>query len=459
MEYSEAECAEYLSAALDAIEKNLRFFVRIPESAIPAVCAWVAHTYLIDENGFPGTVTPRLGFTSRKRGGGKSTALNAVCRLVRNGKKTMLPSKAGWMNAIEREHATICLDEADKTFPKETSRVDIQAALNAGYEPDGGTILHGNREVPTHAFVGFSGIGPVLECNTGLEPLWHRTIKVEMIPVEGVEYPEYDIEEHGRDIAQIKRVIGSSMALATEIYGIGLKSIKPEMLPGMDGRRTQIWRVLRRIGIAAGPKWQERIDQSCVDMESGRSGEPPIRSQQARIMDDVRTVTYGESVISTDELVSRLRELPDSPWSFLWPRGSREGEIGVSPGVARQLAELLEPHGLMPVPVRVPLPSGHGATRERGYRLTDHRNCGVCTDESRPVRMMPSTERMPMNGTDAVCMGCEDGCADCAEPFNVMGALSEEATVELSSLAVSMAVQPVMHRAPAPLPLFTPPSM
>ena len=450
MEYSPEECAENLSAALDSVEQYARLFVRMPESAVPAVCAWIAHTYLFDENGFPACVTPRLGFTSRKRGGGKSTALNVVKRLARNGETVMLPSKAGWMNAIERDHSTICLEEADKTFPKESSRIEIQAAINSGYAPDGGTILHGNRKVPTHAFVAFAGIGPVLECNQGLEPLWHRTVKVEMEPVFGVEFPEFDSELHGPMTTYLTRVLTSSMELATIVHGEGLKSLSPAMLPGLDARRLQIWRVLRRIGMAAGDEWSARIDESCSDMESGRTGAELVLSQQQRIMPDVRAVTHGESQIGTLELISRLRALPNSPWAFLWPKET-------SPGVARDLAALLEPHGLTPDFVRVPMPGFPGMTdKTRGYRLTDHRSCGVCTDEDGPARMEGRTDQMPETGTDA------DG--DTWEPM-VSAApwpdkLTEGTLAAVAKLREEMqAVRPVTHRAPAPTPLFTPPSV
>lgn len=424
MQYTAEECAENLSNALDAIEAYVREFVRLPESSVPAVCAWIAHTYLIDENGFPSTVTPRLGFTSAKPGGGKSTALAVVIRLARNGEVFMLPSKAGWMNAIERDHNTIGVDEMDKTFPRENSRMDLQAAINSGYAPDGGTILHGNRKVPTHAFVAFAGLGPVLKCNTGLAPLWHRTINVEMEPVFGVRFTEYDSEIHGRQTSYLKLVTESAMELATLVYGPGLRMLTPPMLDNLDARRDQIWRVLRRIGMAAGAQWHERIKASCADMESGRSGAAPVLSQAQRIWPDVRTVTYGESMVGTIDLIERLRALPDSPWAYLWPK------TGIGP--ARELAALLEPHGLIPENV----PVGYGGSKEKGYRLTNHRACPICsdTDETLAGTDGAGAERMEETGTDALT---------------------------LSSLAASMSVQPVTSRAPyrASVPLFTPPAL
>lgn len=431
--YKPEEVAEGLSAVLDGIEEYARTFVRLPESAVPAVCAWIAHTYLIDGNGFPACVTPRLGFTSRKRGGGKSQAMMVVSKLSRNGETIMLPSKAGWMNKIERNHATICLEEADKTFPKETSRIEIQAALNAGYSAEGGSIIHGNREVPTHAFAAFAGIGPVLECNPGLEPLWSRTIKVEMVQAYGMNFPEYDAEEHGKGTNYLRSAIESWMEIATQVYGLGLRSLVPEPLSDVEPRRNQIWRVLRRIGMAAGEVWCARINESCVDMESGRSSAEPVRTQQQRIWPDVCAVTHGESQIGTMELVRRLRALPDSPWAFLW------SDAGI--GAARELSALLEPHGLVADNIRTALP-GVGTLKEKGYRLTDHRSCTVCQPESVSTDDLPSgtdglgTERMPEAGTD--------------EPTE---------RVDVSRLAALMSVTPSRERAPATAPLFTPPTV
>lgn len=427
-EYKPEEVSEGLTAILDGIEEYVRVFVRLPESSVPAVVAWIAHTYLTDENGFPACVTPRLGFTSRKRGGGKSQAIGVVQRLSKNGETIILPSKAGWMNAIERDHSTICLEEADKTFPKENSRIEIQAAMNSGYAPDGGTILHGNRKVPTHAFAAFAGIGPVLECNAGLEPLWSRTIKVEMIQAYGMEYPEYDRELHGKGTKYLREAIASWMDIASLTYGSGLRKLMPEPLADVEPRRNQIWRVLRRIGIAAGGDWQARIDESCEDMESGRSSAEPVKTQQQRIWPDVRAVTMGESQVGTMELVRRLRALPDSPWSFLWS--------GANTGSARELAALLEPHGLVVSEVRTVLPGNVGTLKEKGYRLTDHRQCTICpkdglsTDELGSDADDPSAARMEENGTDG-----------------------SAARMDVGMLAALMSVQPTTARRPV-APVF-----
>jgi hypothetical protein len=393
MEYTPDEAAELLSNALDSVETYVTTFVRLPDASVPAVCAWIAHTYLISNDGFPAGVTPRLGFTSRQRGGGKSTALETVKRLSRNGETVLIPSKAGYMNLIEQQHATICLEEMDKTFPKENSYRDIQAMINAGYSPDGGTITHGNRAVLMHAFVAFAGIGPVLESNPGLAPLWHRTIQVEMIPVHGVRFPEYDSEVHGRATAYLRQVLGSAMEYATLVYGNGLRDLTPPLAETMDGRRDQIWRVLRRIGMAAGGEWNERVERSCADMEAGRSGAAPVLSQQQRIWPDVAQVTRGESQVGTQDLIERLRALPDAPWAFLWPTAT-------SPAVGRELAALLEPHGLLPDTVRVVLPGGLGTHKDRGYRLTDHRVCSICPRDDSYADGFGSDTDEQSSGTD-----------------------------------------------------------
>lgn len=374
-----AEIQEFGHEVLCSIEENVRMYCRIPEHAVPAVVAWIVHTYIVRADGRLIYVTPRLMFVSEEPGSGKSTALKTVKRLVRNGEMVSMPSRAGYMNLVERDQATVCLDEMDKLFPRENSHQEIQNALNTGYEPDGGSITHANRKVDVHAAVAGAGNAPVLRANPGLVPLWTRSITVMMVPAQGAALTEYDPEEHGRMTFALKQSIKSWV----ELFADELRKITLPGIDGLENRRAQIWRVLRRIGVMAGPEWAQRIDDSCRAIESGRSNEGPVRTPQQRIMADVLSVTSGLGKVATADLVERLRVLPGAPWRFLWPDGHNSSS-------SRELASLLAPHGLAPRPIRMPVPGTRVTVPERGYDLSAHEGCERCltrgvTDETEEV--------------------------------------------------------------------------
>lgn len=356
-----ADAQEYGEAVLDDIEDYVRRFVRIPEHTVPAVVAWIAHTYMVRADGRLIYVTPRLGFISEKPGGGKTTATRTVTRLSRNGEAVAMPSRAGYMNLVERDQATIGLVEMDKTFPRENSRIEIQIALNTGYEPDAGSITHANRKVDVHAPVVWDGLAPVLRANGGLAPLWTRTIVVTMAALDGVTVEEYDSELHGRTTQRMRKSIKCWADMVVD----QLRHIELPPIDGVETRRAQIWRVLRRIGVMAGPVWSERIEDSCKAIESGRAAEGPVLTPAQRIMADVLTVASGMERITTEDLVMGLHGIPDSPWRFLWPEPD-------STATGRELARLLLPHGMVP---RVDRYEGVAA---RGYRLADHASCVRC---------------------------------------------------------------------------------
>lgn len=356
------------AAVLNAVEGFYRRFVRLPsDAAVTATVLWIAHTHMVQADGTLATgVTPRLGFISDDPGSGKSTALERAVSLSRKGEIILLPSLAGFLNLIERDQATIGLDEADKMFRTANSYAAIQTGLNSGYKRNGGSITHANRKVDAFAPVAFAGLSTVLRSNSGLRPLFTRTIAVEMRALKGVTVEEYDDELHD----PLTHILRTALESWAETAVGELRSATVEPVGGVENRRAQIWRPLLRLAALAGGEWPVRAYKACAELESGRSAEKPVLTPEQRIMDDVMHVAGGVPKVSTVALVESLRGLPETPWRFLWPDAQ-------SPAVGRELAHLLEPHGLSPRTDRYAVP-GLGSVPMKGYRLADHVACERC---------------------------------------------------------------------------------
>ena len=91
------------------------------------------------------------------------------------------------------------------------------------------------------------------------------------------------------------------------VAGAPLRVALPD-LPVMN-RDADVWEPLVAIADLAGVEWGARARRACKALTAQR--EEPVG---VSLLADVRTVFGGDAAVGTDELVRRLRELPDSRW-------------------------------------------------------------------------------------------------------------------------------------------------
>jgi len=82
-----------------------------------------------------------------------------------------------------------------------------------------------------------------------------------------------------------------------------------------------------------------------------------------RLLRDLRFVFGDEERLSTDEILSCLRNLPDSEWSGL--------EYGEPIMTARKLADVLRPYGVRPAKWNTRKDASTERTTIRGYRRSN----------------------------------------------------------------------------------------
>jgi hypothetical protein len=361
------------AAVLDATERWLRRFVHFPSEAHYTLATlWVAGSHMTDETG---TVVHkaygRLGFVSNEPASGKTTAMERALALTPRGEVLVQPSLAGIMDAID-ERQIIALDEADKYFGRTGRMAHVTAFLNAGYKQGGGLVRHRGRKVDSFALVMYSGLLEALGVNPDLQPLRTRSFLIEMHAMtHGTTVEEYDDERHDAPQGILRQAVASwAHSVAHVASGVVVET--PE---GVTNRRAQIWRPLLRTAALAGGYWPDRAREACEELESGISSAALVLTPEQRIIADVLAVCEGVSRVPTPTLIEALHEVEGAPWKFVLPH--KKGGAASS-GTARELAALLEPHGLFPRPLRFEVPEV-GMLRLHGYELTDHQECGMCT--------------------------------------------------------------------------------
>jgi hypothetical protein len=133
-----------------------------------------------------------------------------------------------------------------------------------------------------------------------------------------------------------------------------LQTYHPELPPGIEDRPADVWEPLIMIGDVAGYGWEEAVRDAAVKLNETRKEQEP--SLGTKLLSDIRTLfRKDKQEIGTQELVSELNSLIDSPWANLKERQLSD----------RDLATRLKKYDVSPSKIRI------GEKTIRGYRRTD----------------------------------------------------------------------------------------
>ena len=225
---------------LDLIRDGwLGHYAKLPSpAALDAVTLWAAHTHMRDETGLlVFRATPRLYLLSSEPGSGKSHVLELIMRVVPNCYSLDVePTKAGLVHTLNKEHATVLLDEGDLLFAAGQRHSDVRAVINGGTYRHG-TVLNGkgakaNRE-PVFGPIALAGLD-VMETGTGdmLNALMSRGVKIRMEKAKGDDRPA-KLTRHGEDAAAKAKVWLERWAAQVRDE---IADAEPEVPEGVEGR-------------------------------------------------------------------------------------------------------------------------------------------------------------------------------------------------------------------------------
>lgn len=248
-------------------------YARYPSpAALDAVTLWGAHCWMRDENGvLVFRATPRLFLLSSEPGSGKSHVLELIMRVVPNCfSLDVEPTKAGLVHTLNKEQATVLLDEGDLLFAAGQRHSDVRAVINGGTYRHG-TVLNGkgakaNRE-PVFGPIALAGLD-VMETGTGdmLNALMSRGVKIRMQKATGDDRPA-KLTRQGEEAAAKAKVWLERWAAQVRDE---VAAAEPEIPEGIEGRTEDIWAPLLAVADAAGGEWPERARAACLELALGK---------------------------------------------------------------------------------------------------------------------------------------------------------------------------------------------
>ena len=337
---------------LKQVENYLRRFVAYPsEHARVAHVLWIAHTHLMDCWEF----TPRIAFLSPERGSGKTRALEITEALTPNPVHAVNVSPAYLFRKVGDEEGgrpTILYDEVDTLFGSKVQDTgEIRGLLNAGHRRGavaGRCMVVGKRvmteEIPAYCAVALAGIGNLPDT------IASRAVIIEMrrrAPHERVEsfrrrlhFPE------GENI-------GTMLARWCAHQAPELDGVEPEMPQGVNDRDADCWEPLLAIADTAGGDWPERARAAALALVAAASDRTITTGVQ--LLSDLREIFGRAEKLSTEVILCRLRELPESAWADIYGKPLND----------RGLASRLKKYGVKSKVIRT------GDTTSRGYLAAD----------------------------------------------------------------------------------------
>jgi hypothetical protein len=329
-----------------------RFIVHPSPHALAAHTLWIAHAHLMDS----WDSTPRLAFLSPEPESGKTRALEITELLVPRPVASFNVSPAYLVRKIADEagRPTILFDEVDTVFKDGgEGREDLRALLNAGYRRGatvGRCVVAGKavepEDLPAYAAVALAGLGHLPDTVASRSIIVHMQRRAPDEAVESFRQRKHTPEGHAlRD-----RLAAWAAGIAPQITGG-----EPAMPDGVTDRCADVWEPLLLLADTVGEKWPEMARCCAVAFVAALRGERE-GALGTRLLADVREVfKEGEESLSTERLLTRLRELPESPWADL--RGK--------PLTDRGLATRLRPYGIRSKGIRV------GDKTPKGYARAD----------------------------------------------------------------------------------------
>jgi hypothetical protein len=339
-----------LGELLDDVVAFVRRFIVVGDTEADVIALWVLHTYVYDT----AIATPYLNFWSPEPGSGKTTALDVLALIVRDGLQIDNLTEAVLFRLIDSRRPTLLIDEVDAVFGKKNSdsTEGIRQVLNSGYRKG----KQAWRCVgPRHELTPFDVFCP--KATAGLDKLpgtlAHRSISIPMQPPRPEdEYRDLDLEEVAAEADALRGSFESWAATADE--ALRDPRLKSPKLDALDARGNEIWRILFRIADLAAGDWPGRARAASAAL-SGRERRQESASVGLQLLADIRTVFDSERM-ACRALADALNAIEHAPWGG-WNNGS-----GIT---TRELGKKLAPYGIAAKSIRI-----EGKREGNGYELS-----------------------------------------------------------------------------------------
>jgi hypothetical protein len=250
---------------------------------------------------------------------------------------------------VDQHQPTLLLDEVDSYL---TQADDLRGLLNAGHKR--GACAY-RCEGESNAVRAFKAFAPAVLSGIGDLPgtLRDRSITIVLLPAEADELESRFDSLH----TEIESVLCRKLARWTQDHFAILQACNPTMPPSAYNRLADNWRPLFAIAQTAGGDWPRRALEAFNHLTTIINQQPSTIDAQLLLADICQIFAQsGSPRIASNQLVDRLRELPDRQW---------RSHLGPSHAAYNWLGEQLRRFGIKSHTMRI------GADRVKGYDIVD----------------------------------------------------------------------------------------
>jgi hypothetical protein len=335
--------------SLDLVHHLLQRHVALSAHQYIAAALWIMHTFVYHRF----TVTPRLTLTSPLRGCGKTTLLDLLEALCVRSLKSDSITAASIYHAVDREHPTLLIDEADNLGLAVSG--PLRAVLNSGHRKGGRVTRYSNGQARS-----FSTFSPVAVAAIGTVPLplMHRSVVIRMERHDGrceLKRLDKDDPDTRADLNIAYRMI-FTWARDAEVNS------DPPLPATLRNRQADNWRPLISIADAFGADWATRAREAAVAF----AGEHQDEDVAVILLRDIRDIFDGRGAdrLPSKIIVDHLNGADDALWSEWRGIHGDQQPRKLSQG---GLAKLLEPFRIRPRTIR-PYQASSKPTAKGYYR-------------------------------------------------------------------------------------------
>jgi hypothetical protein len=320
-----------------------------------AVALWVAHTYLIDVV----DVTPRLVIRSPEKQAGKSRLLEVLKLLCPNAVMTHNVSSAYIIRKIDQGRPTLLLDEYDTIFGDVSEGSEtLRSILNAGYEA-GSTYGRVDKNMNPRDYNAFA---PVALAGIGNPPdtIADRAVVINMRrKTKAEQVKDFRVRKVRPEAKALRERLTDWAERAAPVLDLE----QTQKVEGISDRQADIWEPLLAIADMANPELGNSARDACKALTAAQAVDDVDSGKALRLLRDLRTIFGDEERLSTEEILSRLRALPDSEWG--------EVEYGQPVLTPPKLANMLRPYNVRPAKWNTYKDASAERTSIRGYKRSD----------------------------------------------------------------------------------------
>ena len=305
---------------------------------------------------------PYLVVTSTTKRSGKTRLLELLSFVAFNSRLVANISPAALYRTVDAEKPTLLIDEAEMFS---SAKGEYPPLLNTGYRR-GQTVKRKDGDYATYCPKAFALIGDVHDT------LRDRSIVVAMTRATASRRFLYsEAKEEGAVLRERLNVVVSTKAqeIAEAVGGY-------EGLPFLTGRDEEIWTPLFIMCRLLCPHRVPELTRAAADISAAKTAKPRRYFELGQEEDDAQEVEYAvrlfhdmisvigdEEQITTQEAITKLRDIPTSPWRRFRGDGLKDGIEG-----GMVLSGLLSQFGVKPTTIRIaPRNLGTGSTA-KGYK-------------------------------------------------------------------------------------------